>query len=31
MLISEVERDLLLKEERVAYWEKYHRIPSMAI
>lgn len=27
--IQEIEQELLLKEKRVAYWEKYQSIPTM--
>lgn len=29
--LQEVKQDLLLKEQRVAYWEKYHILPDMDI
>jgi len=27
--IKEIEQELLVKEQRVAYWEKYHTIPTI--
>jgi hypothetical protein len=27
--IGEIETELQLKEQRVAYWEKYHSVPTM--
>jgi hypothetical protein len=28
--IEEMEEELLLKEKRVAYWEKFHAVPTMS-
>lgn len=27
--INEIEEELLLKEQRVAYWEKFHSVPTI--
>ncbi len=28
--IKEIEQELLVKEQRIEYWEKYHKIPSFS-
>jgi len=27
---NEIEQELLLKEKRVSYWEKHHKVPEMS-